>query len=245
MPSMEIKAGSSGEDVLAIKRKLVELGFLVSLPDRNDPEYDNFNEEIKKAVISFQTGEWLIENGVVDITTWNALMGRETYLPFFHPVNLCAQPDENSCWKACLRMISGMSLLQAEEETPRHLFDERGLYNFSQPSGMTMTEASIEFAGAHGLRFMVFSQKPLHTDIYRLVAEGPVMIETEVGRSRRLREGFNSHWVVIADIRGDNDPSGQGAVVRIYDPEPVNQGSVYSEIYGKWIAGGDIHRAFW
>jgi hypothetical protein len=239
---IELNIGARGEEVLAVKKKLTERMFLLW---RDNPD-DLYNEETQRAVRQYQELEGLVCNGIVETTTWNALMEKESHFPFYHSVNLVPQPDENSCWKACMQMITGKDFHQIENDTPRNLFDERGLYNMSLPSGMNLTDASIAFANAHGMRFVIFNSKPLCSELYGIIPAGPVMVEFEEGgRSRRLREAFNSHWVVIADMRGDDDSSGMGTVVRIYDPEPVNQGSVYAEIYGRWLASADIHRAFW
>ena len=46
-------------------------------------------------------------------------------------------------------------------------------------------------------------------------------------------------------MRGDNESSGDGTVLRIYDPEPVNEGTIESLLFSNFLAGNAIHRIFW
>lgn len=64
-----LKKGMTGEDVRAVKDKLVELGYLKSAT------HNTFGSDTKKAVKAFQRANGLTVDGIVGTATWAALFG--------------------------------------------------------------------------------------------------------------------------------------------------------------------------
>lgn len=63
--------GSNGTEVIKIQQKLMSLGY--QLPQYGDD--GSFGDETARAVRSFQTDNGLTDSGVVDVQTYNKLIG--------------------------------------------------------------------------------------------------------------------------------------------------------------------------
>jgi hypothetical protein len=241
MTDFFLRTGSTGQRV----RELQELLNTKLVPTPGIAVTGTFDAETLSAVKVFQQREWLIPDGFVETTTWSALKDAEAFRKILFPVTLIPQENEEQCWAACTAMITRSSLAEVTGRTPEELADERGLRNFSMANEDTLRVESDEFCYLHGLIARVLTQNLSPAGLMEILSEGPAMLELAQARSRRSREAFNSHWVVIAGIRGDNHSTGDGTVVRIYDPEPVNEGKVESQLFSDFLAGNMVHRIFW
>ena len=65
-----------------------------------------FGNKTLKAVMYFQSENWLQIDGVAGPCTWNALTGEETY-NVLHPIRLVPQPTCTTCWAASTAMLLG------------------------------------------------------------------------------------------------------------------------------------------
>jgi hypothetical protein len=241
MADFTLRSGSTGHRV----RELQEMLNSKIIPSPGISVTGTFDTGTLSAVKIFQEREWLIPDGIVETTTWNALMDAEAYRKILYPLTLIPQENEEQCWAACTAMISRSSLPEVIGRTPEYLSDERGMRNFSMANEDTLSDLSDEFGYLHGLIAKVLTQNPSPAELWEILSEGPAMAELGQARSRRSREAFNSHWVVIAGMRGDNHSSGTGTLLRIYDPEPVNEGTIESLLFSDFLAGNMVHRIFW
>ncbi len=241
MADLILRTGSTGRQV----RELQEMLNTKLIPTQGIAVTGIFDAETLLAVKIFQEREWLIPDGIVETTTRNALMDEEVYRKILYPLTLIPQENEEQCWAACTAMIIRSSIAEVIGRTPEELADERGLRNFSMANEDTLRDESNEFGYLHGLISKVLVQNPSPLELREILLEGPAMVEMGQARSRRSREAFNSHWVVITGMRGDNHSSGDSTVVRIYDPEPVNEGTVESQLFSNFLAGNTVHRIFW
>ena len=65
-----LKKGMTGEDVRAVKDKLVELGYLKA------STHNTFGSDTRSAVKAFQKAKGLTVDGIVGTATWGALFGQ-------------------------------------------------------------------------------------------------------------------------------------------------------------------------
>jgi len=242
MARIEYKLGSSGEPVkeiqMKLKQRLISSFWL--------PEDGFFGQETERAVMEFQRSEWLIEDGVVEATTWNALMGTEEIWPILHQVPFIAQENDSQCYAACTAMITQSSIPEVINRVPSTLFSEEGLRNYPEYSYQAAYEKMEEFAFAFGLEYQLFSQSLTPAAIYPILAEGPAMVEIpENPRTFFQGEGSEGHWVVLAGIRGGINASGEETLVRVYDPWPSGQGAKRSVIFSRWNDWPGLYRVFW
>jgi hypothetical protein len=225
-----LKQGSRGEPVRrlqeALNRKLTPSPGLV--PD------GDFGSRTRAAVVRLQAANWLVEDGEAGPCTQNVAFDTEGNAPILHAVNLIPQPTPTQCWAASTAMLTRSNVPAVVARTPPDLIGTGGgLRNFSGTDD-AMT-GGRRYAAAHGLSV----RPPMSWPVGMLrdaLRTGPLMFDM-LWHANEYAAGAGSpgHMVVVAGIRGDNDPSGRGTTLRILDPWPPNRGARYSVGYFKWI----------
>lgn len=186
------------------------------------------------AVRRFQTDKWLVVDGIAGQCTQNALYDRETYPPILHTIAALAQPTNSTCWATSTAMINASNVPAVIAITPPDLIGgSGGLRNSSATDNPDTT--GVPYARAHNLAYF----RPMSWAVSALrdqLRSGPLMFDMLWDASRYVQGlGSAGHMIVVVGIRGDDDPSGKGTTLRIHDPWPPNQGSVYSQNHFRWM----------
>jgi peptidoglycan hydrolase-like protein with peptidoglycan-binding domain len=193
-----------------------------------------FGPRTRAAVLRLQAENWLVEDGEAGPCTQNVAFDTEGNAPILHAIHLIPQPTPTQCWAASTAMITRSSVPAVVARTPPDLIaSDGGLLNFSE-TGDAVTE-SRRYASVHGLTVRPPMSWPVNA--LRDALRGGVLMFDMLWQSSEYAAGTASpgHMIVIAGIRGDNDPSGRGTTLRIFDPWPPNVGARYSVGYFKWI----------
>lgn len=193
-----------------------------------------FGNLTRAAVLRFQNDKWLVEDGEVGPCTWNALMGTETYDPIYHSVSFIPQPTNTTCWAASTAMVTRSTVPNVIARTPADLILPDGsLRNFSETDD-PMT-GSGRFASVHGMT-VIPPASWMPRALVGMLRQGPLIFDMlwDV-RSYVQGAGSSGHMITIVGIRGDDDQSGFGTTLRIYDPWPPTKGKIYSVGYMKWV----------
>ena len=189
----------------------------------------------RMAVRRLQAANWLAEDGEAGPSTQNVLFDRESHAPILHPVALIPQPTPTQCWAACTAMITRSNVQAVVARTPADLIaDDGGLRTF--PDADDAMRADALFASAHGLA--VRPPSPWSVKALRdALQHGPLMIDLRwSAKGYAAGIGSPGHMILVAGIRGDNDASGRGTTLRVFDPWPTTKGTRYSVNYVKWSA---------
>jgi hypothetical protein len=228
-PMTTLTQGSRGADVRrlqeALNRKLQPRPRLVL-----DGDYGPFT---RMAVRRLQAANWLAEDGEAGPSTQNVVFDQEGHVPILHPVALIPQPTPTRCWAACTAMITRSNVQAVVARTPPDLLaDDGGLRTF--PNADDATTADALFASAHGLAV----RPPAPWSVRELrdaLQHGPLMLDLRwSAKGYAAGIGSPGHMILIAGIRGDNDPSGRATTLRVFDPWPPNKGARCSVNYAKW-----------
>ena len=208
-----LRQGSAGQDVQTLQTRLN----LLLTPSPLLAIDGHFGHGTHNAVLRFQTTNWLVNDGLAGPATWNALMGLETYPPILNSVTYISQPTPQTCWAASTAMLTRTNVQAVIARTPNTLINPNGsLRNDSElrnPLGV-----ATQFARANSLKVLP-PQSWLPLGLRHLLLTGPFVMNA-LWRVRTYLQGrgSDSHLVVVAGIRGDNDPSGEGTTLRIFDP---------------------------
>jgi len=225
-----LKSGSRGDDVKALQSLLNST--LSPSPRLTLDGY--FGPQTRASVLRCQQANWLVEDGEVGPCTWNVLNGTEDYSPILHSVPFIPQRTNTSCWAASTAMVTRTSILTVLERTPDDLILPDGsLANFSE-SNDPMT-GSTRFAKAN---FMVVvpPMSWMPSGLKSMLSKGPLVFDMLWNANDYAHgKASSGHMIAVVGIRGDNDQSGKGTTLRIYDPWPPNKGDRYSVGYFKWI----------
>lgn len=184
-----------------------------------------FGHDTRRAVLRFQQQNWLVEDGIVGDATWNALRQTETY-NILHAVTLVPQPTATTCWAASTAMILGR---QQPVTAPSFMLTADG--SLINDSELNDAAISSQYCRHFGLR-MHPGQSWTPTGLAAFLERGPAMCNViwDV-RGFVSGAGSNSHWVVLAGIRGDGNAN--STTIRIYNPLPQGRGNIVSLNYGK------------
>lgn len=225
-----LRVGSTGGDVKKLQEALNQklkpsLGLV---PD------GIFGGLTKSAVVRFQSENWLVIDGDVGPCTWNAVMDTETYKPVLHTLPFIPQPTPTTCWAASTAMITKSTVPAVIAKTPADLIaSDGGLKNYSNTNDAVTN--SQRYAKAHFLRF----HPPMSWLVSALrakIQQGPLMFDMLWDAGGYVSGvGSPGHMIVVVGVRGDDDESGLGTTLRIYDPWPPTVGKKYSVGYNKWI----------
>lgn len=228
-----LSLGSKGEQVRrlqeALNRKLPGCALRVD---------GDFGGNTLAAVRRYQDAEWLVVDGIAGQCTQNALFDLETYAPVRHMRYFIPQPTDNTCWAASTAMLKNSTVPAVIAATPPDLIAGGGLSNSSNQEDWR--PASERFARAHGLR-VYGPQSWIPQAFAGLVRHGPVMVSTlwQVGgylkRVPGGYEGSPGHMTLVVGVRGDNDPTGKGTTLMVYDPWEPNVGRKWRVSYYRWV----------
>jgi hypothetical protein len=230
IPATILKIGSRCDDVRAVQNQLNRV--LTPTP-KLDPD-SFFGSLTRNAVLRFQQANWLVEDGEVGPCTWNALMDTEDYDPILHSIAFIPQRTPTSCWAASTAMVSRSTIADVVHRTPDDLIMEDGsLMNFSETSDPVTGAA--RFAKANFL-MVVPPMSWMPSGLRSMLSKGPLAFDMLWNATEYVKgRGSPGHMIAVVGIRGDNDESGRGTTLRIYDPWPPNKGNRYSVGYFKWI----------
>ncbi|WP_422088327.1 peptidoglycan-binding protein [Variovorax sp.] len=227
-----LKQGWRGADVRrlqeALNRKLQPSPRLAT-----DGDYGPLT---RAAVLRLQAAHWLVEDGEAGPCTQNVAFDGEGDAPVLHPVALIPPPAAALCWAAGVAMMTRSSVQAVVARTPAELVAaDGGLQDFVDTHDADM-KVGRRFAAAHGLEVRPpppWSLKALRAALQ----EGPLMFDMLWGTKKGYPAdaGRPGHMVVIAGIRGDDDPSGRGTTLRILDPWPPQKGARSSVTFFKWL----------
>lgn len=219
MTNPVLRSGARGQTVSELQTFLNER--LRPSPNLN-PD-GNFGGATRNAVLRYQRESWLVDDGVVGDCTWNALLDIESY-KILHRVSLVPQPTANSCWAASTAMILGR---RTPVTAPANMLNASGaLINDSE---LNDAAVSSRFCRTYGLRLHA-GQSWTAAGLANVIRRNPVMCNVLWNvNGFSSGAGSNSHWVVIAGIRGDGKP--KNTTLRIYDPLPQGRGAVISLNY--------------
>lgn len=199
------------------------------MPSPNLMINGSFNAETQKAVIAFQETNWLCPSGHCDQATLDCLYGAEAHRPIQH--NLRYQPRQNpqTGWAAMVAMLRRVSLATILAGTPAEfLSPNSGLA--SPDSADQRQTARRRLLAPHGLTL----HPGLSLTVSRLVEalrQGPVGLERLYDPMGPRAGKAPAEFLVVAAARGSHGPSGTTTTLRIYDPDPGQQGGIYSQTY--------------
>jgi hypothetical protein len=225
-----LRIGSRGPDVKALQERL---NARLTPSPKLVPD-GVYGARTQLTVRQFQRDNWLVEDGEAGPCTQNAAFDRETYRPILHAVPFIPQPTNTTCWAASTAMMTRSIVPAVIARTPPDLIlSDGGLKNFSATDDAVT--GGRRFAQAHGLRVSA----PMSWSVALLqstLARAPLMLDM-LWDARGYTRGIGSpgHMIVVAEIRGDNEPSGRSTTLRIHDPWSPNIGARYSVGYFKWI----------
>lgn len=232
-----LKQGWRGIDVRrlqeALNRKLKPIPALATDGD--------FGPLTRAAVLRLQAAHWLVEDGEAGPCTQNVAFDGEAAEPVLHPVALIPTPAAALCWAAGVAMMTRSNVQAVLARTPAELVAPDGrLHHFADTQGGhdEHTDAGSRLAAAHGLEVrppQPWSLKALRAALH----EGPLMLDMlwDARKGDTSSAGRPGHMVVIAGIRGDDDPSGRGTTLRILDPWPPTKGARSSVNFFRWLQG--------
>jgi len=225
-----LKVGSQGPDVRTLQN---QLNTALS-PSPNLAVDGSFGGHTRNAVLRFQQDNWLVEDGEVGPCTWNALMDTEDYEPILHSIPFIPQRTSTTCWAASTAMVTRSTISTVVFRTPDDLIlDDGSLRNFSE-SGDAVT-GPARFARANFMT-VVPPTSWMPVALKSMLSRGPLVFDMLWNVTEYVKgHASPGHMIAVVGIRGDDDQSGKGTTLRIYDPWPPNQGNRYSVGYYKWI----------
>lgn len=230
-----LRLGSRGDQVRRLQEALNR-----KLPGCSLRVDGDFGNNTFNAVRRYQDAEWLVVDGVAGQCTQNALFDAEAYPPVRHSRPFIAQPTNTTCWATATAMLKRSSVAAVISATPADLIaSDGGLLNASDLSNWR--PSTERYARAHGLRFYPPSSW-IPQAFAGLVRSGPVMVDTLWSVSGYLTrvpggyQGSPGHMTLVVGVRGDNDPTGTGTTLMVYDPWEPNVGRRWRVSYHRWIS---------
>jgi hypothetical protein len=193
-----------------------------------------FGNHTRSAVLRFQQENWLVEDGECGPCTWNALMDTEDYSPILHTIPFIPQRTPTSCWAASTAMVTRSTISTVVFRTPDDLvMDDGSLKNFSESDDAV--SGAARFAKANFMA-VVPPTSWMPVALKSMLSKGPLVFDMLWSAKDYVQgRGSAGHMIAVVGIRGDDDQSGKGTTLRIYDPWPPNKGDRYSAGYFKWI----------
>jgi peptidoglycan hydrolase-like protein with peptidoglycan-binding domain len=217
-----LQQASQGAPVLDLQRLL---NTKLTPSPRLAPD-GKFGPHTRAAVVRYQDENWLVSDGIVGPSTWNALKGREAFVVRTTCVKV-PQPTATTCWAAATAMTLGWRF---PVSAPPGVTAANGLPNDSQLDDFPTTTL---FNRYYGLTLLA-PQSWLPSGLASLIrAHGRLLVNTLWNVTGYLgHAGSPGHYRVFVGIRGTNEC----ATLLIYDPWPPTQGAIYSIDYAKLIS---------
>lgn len=176
-----------------------------------------------ESIRRYEEVEWLVVSRVVAQSTWQALLGMEDVGPILHTsgtITLHPQPDNSTCWAACLASMLDLSVDDVILHTPVSVHIEGALLNNSETHVLQNIPAIP--GSKHGL--VIFYPQSWLT--------GPIMLNTLLEPDTYSRGyGTAGHCLLIVGVRGRREPDGKQLILRVWDPLPSRRGTLYSVTY--------------
>lgn len=230
-----LRMGSRGDQVRrlqeALNRKLPGAGL--------NPDGD-FGNNTRLAVRRFQDEGWLVVDGEAGQCTQNALFDTEAYAAVRHVRPFIPQPTDATCWAASTAMLKRSSVPAVIAATPADLIGSSG--GLRNASNLDDWRPGTErYARAHNLHFHPPSSWTPQ-GFAGLVRAGPVMVDTLWNVTSYLTrvpggyQGSPGHMTLVVGCRGDNDPTGRGTTLLVYDPWEPNVGRKWRVSYHRWVS---------
>lgn len=213
--------GSQGSDVVDLQRLLnVKLR-----PSANLALDGKFGNHTRDAVIRYQKEYWLMSDGIVGPSTWNALKGREKFMART-TCHLVPQPTPTTCWAAATAMTLGRN---TPVNAPPGVSVPNGLPNDSELNNFPTTKRFNQY---YGLSLMA-PQSWLPSGLASLIrSHGRLLVNTLWNAGGYVgHTGSAGHYRVFVGARGTEEH----ATLLIYDPWPPNKGAIYSIDYAKLV----------
>lgn len=211
-----LSQGSKGPYVALLHRFLQ-----VALKDRweGTEEYDalvgeSFTNNTRKSLASWQSGEYLLNDGVAGYKTWMALSGIELFR-FVYEAPTAAyltQSQKTRCWAAATATLKGLTMEIQPSPTRTYYLDPIGGLLNDDPAE-AWRDNSRNFANDMHLE-VITSGKSLLGLLYLMFRHGRLMLNA------RNLEDNNSHYIVLLTARGDGTE--KGTTIGIWDPYPGN-----------------------
>jgi hypothetical protein len=225
-----LRVGSKGPRVKTVQENLN----LKLKPNPHLVPDGDFGPLTRSAVLKFQREKWLVEDGVVGPCTWNALMETETYEPILHTIPFIAQPTDSTCWAASTAMVTRTNVPNVIARTPSDLILPDGsLANFSETNDAVT--GPTRFADANFLKVKAPASW-MPRALVSMLNQGPLIFDMLWNADEYTKgNGSPGHMIAVVGVRGDDDQSGFGTTLRIFDPWPPSKGKKYSVGYMKWM----------
>ncbi|KAL0243508.1 hypothetical protein I308_105474 [Cryptococcus tetragattii IND107] len=191
-----------------------------------------FGDRTMEAIRRYEEVEWLVVSRVVAQSTWQALLGMEDVGPILHTSGTITprpQPDNSTCWAACLASMLDLSVDCVIFHTPVSVLIEGALKNNSETHVLQNIPAIP--GSKHGL-VTFYPQGWLTGPLADLALAGPIMLNTLLEPDIYSR-GYGSagHCLLIVGVRGRREPDGKQLILRVWDPLPSRRGTLYSITY--------------
>lgn len=234
MTATTLNLGSKGDQVRrlqeALNRKLPGCALRVD---------GDFGGNTYAAVRRYQDAAWLVVDGIAGQCTQNALFDLEAYAPVQHSRPFIPQPTNSTCWAAATAMLKRSSVPAVKAATPSDMWTEAGGLN-NESDVANWVPQTERYARAHGLRYYA-PQSWMPQAFAGLLQFGPVMVDTlwnVGGYLTRVPSGYQGspgHMTLVVGVRGDNDPTGKGTTLMVYDPWEPNTGKKWRVSYYRWV----------
>jgi hypothetical protein len=164
-----------------------------------------FDEDTKECVIDFQINAKLKNDGKVGPNTWRALKGLENFNAYQEPKHV-HDGGGFHCWAACTAMLKGITTKDLTP-VPNVDFEQLG----SQLGGLGNDPSNVaKFAAGHGFEFKQAANWKCVELCHKVNLFGRLALNIR-GVTSLLTRSPNpddSHWVILAGLRGDGTPKG-------------------------------------
>lgn len=177
------------------------------------------------AVRAFQRMEKLGIDGIVGpITIGVLMMTKQTYIPIFHNLPFIPQPNKVTCWAAATAMMKRSTVQAVIAKTPADMIGSSGGLK-SHSKGQDHVTGNRAYARVHGFRYHA-PQSHSVAGFRNILRTSPIMLMM-LWRPGTFAQGLGSpgHMVVVVGMSGDDDPTGKGTILTIYDPWKPNVGN--------------------
>jgi hypothetical protein len=219
--------GSQGAAVVDLQRVLNTK----VTPIPNLTSDGKFGHYTRDAVVRFQIDNWLVKDGIVGPSTWNALKGRENFVART-TCALVPQPTDTTCWAVATAMTIGGS---HPVNAPPGVATTNGLPNDSDLDDFRTTRIFNQYYGLN----LMSPQCWLASGLASLISKhGRLLVNTlwNMGSVQSHQgylghKGSGGHYRVFVGLRGTEEQ----ATVLIYDPWPPKRGAIYPIDYAKLL----------